>query len=59
MKEKGCMFYTLLLIIDFLFISFGFWVITLVLNALGIAITFTWSLAFGVWVILKMLKLIF
>ncbi len=54
-------FFVILIVflIDFLFTAVGLWVITLILGALGLAIQFTWGLAFAVWLIIKILKMIF
>ena len=47
----------LVLILDFLLTAFGFWLITLVLGAMGVSIVFTWGWAFAIWVIIKIIKL--
>ena len=44
------------LALDFLFTSFVFWLITLVLTAFGIQFVFTWGLAFAFWVIIKCIR---
>lgn len=59
MDEQGCLFWMFVLLLDYLVVSLGVWVIILILNALGATITFTWGLAFGIWIILKILKFIF
>ena len=40
-------------VLDFLFTSFVFWLITLALTAFGIQVVFTWGLAFAFWAIIK------
>lgn len=47
-----------ILLLDFLLTAFGFWLITLVLGVMGIAVAFTWGWAFAFWVIIKIIKLI-
>lgn len=59
MEEQGCLFWVFILFLDYLVVSVGVWVIVLILNALGATIAFTWQLSFGIWIILKILKLIF
>ena len=44
------------LVLDFLFTSFVFWLITLALTAFGIQFVFTWGLALGFWVIIKCIR---
>ena len=48
----------LLLILDFLLTSLGFWLVTLLLPCLGITFAFTWGKALVVWVICKVFKLL-
>ena len=43
-------------VLDFLFTSFIFWLITLALTAFGIPVVFTWGLAFAFWVIIKCIR---
>ena len=59
MEEQGCLYWILILFLDYLVVSVGVWVIVLILNALGATIAFTWQLSFGIWIILKILKFIF
>ena len=40
-------------VLDFLFTSFIFWLITLALTAFGIQVVFTWGLAFAFWAIIE------
>ena len=47
------------LILDFLLIAFCFWLVTLLLPLLGITFAFTWGRAIVVWLICKIIKLIF
>lgn len=47
------------LILDFLSIAFCFWLVTLLLPFLGITFAFTWGRAIVVWLICKVIKLIF
>ena len=44
------------LVLDFLFTSFVFWLITLALTAFGIQFVCTWGLAFAFWVIIKCIR---
>ena len=44
------------LVLDFLFTSFVFWLITLALTAFGIQFVFTWGLALAFWVIIKCIR---
>lgn len=47
----------LCLALDFLLVALGFWLVTLVLGVMGVAITFTWGWAFAIWVIIKIVKI--
>jgi len=47
------------LILDFLLIAFCFWLVTLLLPLLGITFAFTWGRAIVVWLICKIIKVIF
>lgn len=58
-SDVGCLGCILILILDFFFTAFCYWLITLVLGACGLAIPFTWGFAFAFWVVCKILKLIF
>jgi len=46
-----------ILALDFLLTAFGYWLVTLVLGVMGVAVTFTWGWAFAIWVIIKIIKL--
>lgn len=48
-----------ILFLDFALTALGIWVITIILSTFGLAITFSWGLAFGVWVIMRIIKMIF
>ena len=56
MEFLYCIF---ILFIDYLITSFGVWIIISILNVLGMAITFTWYLSLCIWIIIKIIKLIF
>lgn len=56
---EGCLTWVLVLILDFLFTALCWWLICLVLSAFGLVWLWSWSAAFGFWVICKILKLIF
>ena len=45
--------------LDFIITAFCFWLITVVLSCMGLAIAFSWGWAFGFWLITKILKLLF
>jgi hypothetical protein len=47
------------LVIDFLFVTICFWLVTLLLSAVGVTLVFTWGKAIVVWVICKIIKLLF
>lgn len=47
-----------LLLLDFAWVSAGIWVITFLLMFFGVFIDFTLGLCIGVWLILKVIKLI-
>jgi hypothetical protein len=47
------------LVIDFLIVAFCFWLVTLLLPFLGITIAFSWGKAIVIWVICKVIKLLF
>lgn len=46
-------------LLDFLCTAFGVWLVTLLLPLLGIDLLFSWGLAFGVWALLKVIRLFF
>lgn len=48
----------LLLFLDFLLTTLGLKIILFILSCLGCVVPFSWGLAFGVWLIIKVLKLI-
>lgn len=47
-----------ILALDFLLVAGGTWVICWALGLIGVELVWTWLLAFVVWVILKVIKLI-
>lgn len=49
----------LLLFLDFLLCSLGLKIILVILSCMGFVVPFSWGLAFGCWLILKIIKLIF
>lgn len=47
-------------VISFLIVAFDYWAFTLILrNFFSIVVPFTWHYAFGVWLILMLIKAIF
>jgi hypothetical protein len=45
--------------IDFLITTICFWLVLLLLSIIGVAIPFSWGKAIAVWMIVKVLKLLF
>jgi hypothetical protein len=48
-----------ILFVDFLFTTICFWLLTLLLPLIGITFAFSWGKAIIVWIIIKILKLVF
>lgn len=53
------MVFVFVLLVDFFCTAFGVWLVTLLLPLLGIDLLFSWGLAFGVWALLKVIRLFF
>ena len=48
-----------MLFIDFLVTTICFWLVLLLLSIIGVAIPFSWGKAIVVWIICKIIKLLF
>lgn len=53
-----CLSILLLLGLDFLITTFGFWLILQIAGALGWVFVFTWGRALAFWAVIKILKML-
>lgn len=56
---EGCLAWVIVFILDYFFTALCWWLICLVLSALGVVWLWSWGAATAFWVICKILKLIF
>lgn len=57
-EDYGCFLVCLLLVLDWLLTEFLTWVGCGALAIIGVTVPFSWGLGFGVWVLVKIIKLL-